>query len=192
MIMKLLTTSTTDGDANDITYGFALRSNCAKQAGGLPEVLNLLRFAISDAKVLDHLYSTFRDVLIYLDPDDQLSNDDLHEDLPDNVDSEVMMTFLLTQVCCDSLGGIKKVFDMRDNIPITEAAFANHTKYGQGSPSDIYNILIGQAAANASYSSLRNTTSRTFQVMVCSRYPASVQPIHLRFQHDYCARRGCC
>jgi hypothetical protein len=27
---------------------------------------------------------------------------------------------------------------MRDNIPITEAAFANHTKYGQGSPGDIY------------------------------------------------------
>ena len=55
MIMKLLTTSTTDGDANDITYGFALRFNCAEQAGGLEEVLNLLRFAISDAKVLEHL-----------------------------------------------------------------------------------------------------------------------------------------
>jgi hypothetical protein len=49
-----------------------------------------------------------------------------------------MMTFLLRQVCCDSLGGIKKVFDSRDNIPITEAAFASHSKYGQGSPSDIY------------------------------------------------------
>jgi hypothetical protein len=138
MIMKLLTTSTTDGDANDITYVFALRFNCAEQAGGLSEVLNLLRFAILDGKVLDHLYSTFRDVLIYLDPDDQLSNDDLHEDLADNVDGEVMMTFLLRQLCCDSLGGIKKVFDMRDNRPITEAAFASHSKYGQGSPSDIY------------------------------------------------------
>ena len=92
MTMKLLTTSTTDGDANDITYVFALRFNCAEQAGGLSEVLNLLRFAILDGKVLDHLYSTFRDVLIYLDPDDQLSNDDLHEDLADNVGSEVMMT----------------------------------------------------------------------------------------------------
>jgi hypothetical protein len=66
--------------------------------GGLEEVLNMLRFAISDSKVLDHLYSTFRDVLIYLDPDDLLNNDDLHEDLPENVDSEVMMTFLLRQV----------------------------------------------------------------------------------------------
>ena len=127
--MKLLTTSTTDGDANDITYGFALRFNCAEQAGGLEEVLNLLRFAISDANVLDHLYSTFRDVLIYLDPEDQSSNDDLHEDLPVNVDSEVMMTFLLRQVCCDSLGGIKKVFELRDNmqyLPATPSTVRAH------------------------------------------------------------------
>ena len=68
MILKLLTTSTTDGDADDITYVFTLRFNCAEQAGGLAEVLNLLRFAFLDGNVLDHLYSTFRDVLIYLDP----------------------------------------------------------------------------------------------------------------------------
>ena len=27
---------------------------------------------------------------------------------------------------------------MRDNIPITEAAFASHSKYGQGSADDVY------------------------------------------------------
>jgi hypothetical protein len=32
MILKLLTTSTTKGEANDIAYGFALRFNCADQA----------------------------------------------------------------------------------------------------------------------------------------------------------------
>jgi len=137
LLLKLLTSSIsathTEGEATEITYGFARRFNCADEAGGLEQVLNMLRFAISDPKVLDHLYNTFRDVLISLDPDDLLNNDELHEDLPAHVDNEVMMTFLLQQVCCDCLGGIKKIFEVRDSIPLTDAAFANHPKYGQGS-----------------------------------------------------------
>ena len=133
LLLKLLTSSATEGEATEITYGFARRFNCADEAGGLEQVLNMLRFAISDSKVLDHLYNTFRDVLISLDPEDLLNNDELHEDLPAHVDNEVMMTFLLRQVCCDCLGGIKKIFDVRDSIPLTDAAFASHPKYGQGS-----------------------------------------------------------
>jgi hypothetical protein len=75
---------------------------------------------------------------MYLDPEDQCSNDDLHEDLGENVDNEVMMIFLARQLCCDSLGGIKKVFELRDSIPVTEAAFALHAKYGMGELSVMY------------------------------------------------------
>ena len=138
LLLKLLTTSTADEGAAEITYGFARRFNCAEQAGGLEQVLNMLRFAVTDTKVLDHLYDTIRDVLISLDPDELLNNDELHEDLPAHVDNEVVMTFLLRQVCCDCLGGIKKIFDLRDSIPITGAAFDSHPKYGQGSAEDIY------------------------------------------------------
>ena len=130
MMLELLTTSTTEGDAEELTYVFKSRFNCADEVGGLISVLNLLRFTFLDRKVRDHLYSTFRGVIMYLDPEDQYNNDDLHEDLGENVDNEVMMIFLARQLCCDSLGGIKKVFELRDSIPITEAAFARHAKYG--------------------------------------------------------------
>jgi hypothetical protein len=94
MMLKLLTTSTTEGDAEELTYVFKSRFNCAEEVGGLVSVLNMLRFTFLDGKVRDHLYSTFRDVLMYLDPEDQYINDDLHEDLGENVGNEVMMICL--------------------------------------------------------------------------------------------------
>ena len=138
MLMKLLTMSTTDGDANDLTYVCKARFNYVQEVGGLVSVLGLLRFTFLDDKVRDHLYSTFRDVSMYLDPEDQSSNDGLHEDLGENVDNEVMMIFLARHLYCDSLGGIKKVFELCDSIPITKAAFALHAKHGTGELSVMY------------------------------------------------------
>ena len=46
LLLKLLTTSTTEGEATEITYGFAMRFNCTNQAGGLEQVLNIAHLFI--------------------------------------------------------------------------------------------------------------------------------------------------
>ena len=67
---------------------------------------------------------------MFLGPNDEINQDELHENIPPQTDTEICMTYLAHQLLLDTQGGIKGILAMRDAIPIPVLCFAKHDKYG--------------------------------------------------------------
>lgn len=127
MLTRLCTLSTLTDDT--IKYVYKPRFMSTFEDGGLSFVLKILHLSFND-KDREHLLQTFIDTLVYLDPNEDRVGDNLHELVEDGVDTMVMMVFLTRQLFLDTQGGLRRILELRNSIPITADCFLKDSKYG--------------------------------------------------------------